>query len=83
VTPGLNLGPHACKLFALVVSPRLRLQQYFSMGIVVCNHAFFEDHRSILHIVPPLVVKPTCALQVFPMFSKLVYPTLDFDMGFL
>jgi hypothetical protein len=29
------------------------------------------------------VVETTCVLQVFFLFSKLVFPTLDFDMGFL
>jgi hypothetical protein len=54
---------------------------FLSMDIVIYNYVFSEDHMSILHALPPLVVKLTCVLQVIFLFSKLV--TLDFDMWFL
>ncbi len=38
---------------------------FLSVDIVVYNYAFFEDHQSILHALPPHVVESTCALQVF------------------
>ncbi len=50
--------------------------------IIVCNYAFFKDPKSILHVIPLLVVETTCALQVFHLFSKLFYPTSNSDMGF-
>jgi len=53
------------------------------VATVIYNFAFSEDPQSIFHIVPPFVVETTCALQVFPLFLRLVCPTLDFDMGFL
>jgi hypothetical protein len=34
---------------------------FFSMEIIVCNHAFSEDPQSILHVVPHLVVEITYA----------------------
>jgi hypothetical protein len=58
------------------------LVAYFFMEIVVCNCAFFEDHQSIFHTLPPLVVETKCALQVL-LFSKLICPTSNSDMGFL
>jgi uncharacterized PurR-regulated membrane protein YhhQ (DUF165 family) len=56
---------------------------FFFVEIVVCDYAFSEHHQSILHTLPPIVVEMTCALQVFHLFLELIYPTSDFDMGFL
>jgi hypothetical protein len=51
--------------------------------IVVCNYVFFEDPQSIFHTIPLLVIETTYALKVFPLLSKPVGPTSNFDMGFL
>jgi hypothetical protein len=51
--------------------------------IIIYNFAFSEEPQSILHTTPPFVVKTSYALKIFPLFSELIYPTLDFDMGFL
>jgi hypothetical protein len=56
---------------------------FLFMEIIIYNYAFSKDPQSILHTIPPLVVETTCALEVFPLFSELVYPTSNFDMGFL
>jgi hypothetical protein len=51
--------------------------------IVVWSCAFFEDPKSIHPAIPLLVVETTYAPQAFLLFSKLVYPTSNFEMGFL
>jgi hypothetical protein len=56
---------------------------FISMEIIVCNCAFFENHQSILHALPSLVVKTICVMQVCLLFSKLVSPTSDSNMVFL
>jgi hypothetical protein len=53
------------------------------VDIIIYNCAFSENHQSILHALPPLVVKTTCVLQIFLLFSQLTYPTSNFDMGFM
>jgi hypothetical protein len=53
------------------------------MDILVYNFAFFENSQSTRLVVPLLVVKMTCALQAFHLFSKLVNPTSNFNMGLL
>jgi hypothetical protein len=59
------------------------LTTYLSMDFVICNRAFSKNHHSILHTLPPLVVEMTYALQVFILFSELICPTLDSNLGFL
>jgi hypothetical protein len=54
-----------------------------SMEIVVYDYAFSEDHQSILHALPPLVLETTYALRVFLLSSKLICPTSYSNMGFL
>jgi len=49
--------------------------------IIVYNSTFHENPQSILHVMPLLVVEMTCALQISPLFSELVDPTSNFDMG--
>jgi hypothetical protein len=56
---------------------------FISTEIVICNCAFFENHQSILHALPPLVVKTICVLQVCRLFLELVSPTSDSNMVFL
>jgi hypothetical protein len=58
-------------------------RQHFSLEIIICNCAFSEDPQFIFHAIPFLVVETTCALQVFPLFLKLVCLILDSYMGFL
>ncbi len=43
----------------------------FYVEIIIYNHAFFEDHQSIFHALPPLVVE-TCVMHVF--FSIIIIP---------
>jgi hypothetical protein len=67
--------------------PSIHLGEYsiasLCVEIIICNCAFFEDHQSIFHALPALVVEMTFVMQVFLLFLEFVYPTLDFDMGFL
>jgi hypothetical protein len=44
---------------------------------------FLKTPKSIRIVVQFLVVELTCALQAFPLFSKLIYLTSDYEMGFL
>jgi len=49
VTPGLPLGPHPCNPFALVASPKLKLQhlkQYLKEYLAMENYDSIEEHNS-------------------------------------
>jgi len=56
---------------------------FISVEIIIYNCAFSKDPQSIFHTVPLFVVEMTGASHALPFFSKLVCPTLYFDMGFL
>jgi hypothetical protein len=62
------------------VNSQLHLSLWGSSFIIV---PFKKNPQSIFHAIPLLMVETTYALEVFPLFLKLVYPTTDFDMGFL
>jgi hypothetical protein len=79
-----DLKPHiVVKKYTAPIHLGEYLIAYLFMEIVVCNYVFFEDHRSIFHPLPPLVVERKCVLQVFLLLSKLIFPTSTFDMKFL